>query len=77
MTNTTLTRAEVSILEENAGQIAELVGEQFLIIEYGSGSSRKIRILLDALGGRGTYIPVDVSRNHLIESATALAEGLQ
>ena len=68
-----LTRAEISILEENAGQIAELVGEQFLIIEYGSGSSRKIRILLDALGDRGTYIPVDVSRNHLIESATALA----
>ena len=68
-----LTRAEVSILEENARQISELVGEQFLIIEYGSGSSRKIRILLDALGG-GTYIPVDVSRNHLIESATALAE---
>ena len=69
-----LTRAEISILEENAGQIADLVGEQFLIIEYGSGSSRKIRILLDALGGRGTYIAVDVSRNHLIESATALAE---
>ena len=69
-----LTRAEVSILKEHAGQIAELVGQQFLIIEYGSGSSRKIRILLDALGGCGTYIPVDVSRNHLIESATALAE---
>ena len=69
-----LTRAEIAILEENAGQIADLVGQQFLIIEYGSGSSRKIRILLDALGGRGTYIPVDVSRSHLIESATALAE---
>jgi dimethylhistidine N-methyltransferase len=68
------TRTETGILEENAGEIAELCGEDCELIEYGSGSSRKIRILLDALAGDVTYVAIDISREHLLESASELAE---
>lgn len=68
------TRTEISILEKNSGEIAELLGEDCLLIEYGSGSSRKVRILLDALEGRLTYVAIDISKQHLIESAAELAE---
>jgi dimethylhistidine N-methyltransferase len=68
------TRTETRILEENAGEIAALCGEHCELIEYGSGSSRKIRILLDALAGEVTYVAIDISQEHLLESATELAE---
>jgi dimethylhistidine N-methyltransferase len=68
------TRTETAILEHHAGEIAGLVGEDCVLIEYGSGSSRKIRLLIDELGGRLTYIAIDISRQHLLESARELAE---
>ena len=68
------TRTETAILEEYAEEIAALVGQDCTLIEYGSGSSRKIRVLLDALGGRLTYIAIDISKQHLLESAAALSE---
>lgn len=68
------TRAETAILEENAGRVAELVGENYTLIEYGSGSSRKIRILLDVLGEGGVYAPIDISREHMVKAATRIAE---
>ena len=40
-----------------------------ILIEYGSGAGRKTRILLDALGGQGVYVPIDISKQHLLESA--------
>ena len=40
-----------------------------ILIEYGSGAGRKIRILLDALAGQGTYVPIDISKQHLVDSA--------
>jgi len=67
------TRTEVSILEGNSAQIAGLLGDDAVLIEYGSGSSRKIQILLDAVSGHGTYIAVDISKEHLIHSAGELA----
>ncbi len=71
------TRTEIGILERNAARIAELAGESPLLIEYGSGSSRKIRILLDALRGRDVrYVAIDISREHLLESTEALADAL-
>ena len=44
-------------------------GSDPILIEYGSGAGRKIRILLDALGGRGVYVPIDISKQHLLASA--------
>ena len=66
------TRAERSILRATAPEIAELSGAAVLV-ELGSGSSEKTRLLLSALRAGGTlrgYVPVDVS-----ESALALAAG--
>jgi len=66
------TRAELDILHSNGAQIAEFLGDDCVLMELGSGSSRKIRVLLDALQP-AAYVPLDISRDHLLESATALA----
>jgi len=69
------TRTETTILERRADEIAERLGDDCLLIEYGSGSSRKIRVLLDALGSHDVhYVAVDISKDHLIESTAKLAE---
>lgn len=68
-----LTEAECSILEANAKEIASLIGSPSLLIEYGSGNARKIRILLRELSGGVTYIPVDISREFLLENSQKLA----
>ncbi|TVQ57853.1 MAG: L-histidine N(alpha)-methyltransferase [Spirulina sp. DLM2.Bin59] len=69
-----LTRTEAAILAEFAGEIAAVTGRCELV-ELGSGSSTKTRHLLDAyhlLGGTLDYVPIDVSREILVESAEAL-----
>lgn len=67
-----LTRTEIGMLEQYGGQIAETVGPGSLLFELGSGSSRKIRLLLDALQP-ATYVPMDISKKHLIHAANTLA----
>ena len=42
------TRVETSIMQRYSGEMAELIGPDCLLIEYGSGASRKTRFLLDA-----------------------------
>jgi L-histidine Nalpha-methyltransferase len=69
------TRAEREILQARAGAIAGLTGAQTLV-ELGSGSSDKTRVLLGALQARGTlrcYVPVDVSEPALVAAGNALA----
>lgn len=67
------TRTEVGLLSDRAKEIAELVDGQHLI-EFGSGSSVKIRILLDAAKGLASYVPVDISREHLHGAAESIAK---
>lgn len=67
------TRTEIGILEANAAAIAAAIGPGAQVIEFGSGSSRKIRILLDALCAPAVYAPVDISGVHLQRSARDLA----
>ena len=69
------TRAERAALHRYAGQIAEIT-EAKTLIELGSGSSEKTRLLLDALSGRGTlgtFVPLDVSESALAEAVATLA----
>ena len=66
------TETEFGILQDNTGELADLVGKQASLIEYGSGSSRKTRVLLEHLHELAVYVPVDISEDHLITSATAL-----
>jgi len=68
------TRTEAQILDRHAGDIAEATGPCELV-ELGSGSSTKTRALLDAyrdLGGPLRYVPIDVSREILTDSARQL-----
>lgn len=67
------TRAELGIMEQNLGEIAQLVGPAVSLIEYGSGSSMKTRLLLDQLAAPTAYVPVDISCEHLASTAAQLA----
>lgn len=68
-----LTRAELEILEREAPAIAELIGPAALIVEPGSGSGRKTRLLLHALREPAGYMPVDVAAMQLIDTARTTA----
>ncbi len=68
-----LTRTEISVMEESVGEIAGCLGAECLLIELGSGSSYKIRLLLDHIDHPRGYIPIDISKEHLLESTRALA----
>jgi L-histidine Nalpha-methyltransferase len=66
-----LTRTEMTILRENAPDIARQVGAGRLLIEFGSGSSAKTRLLLEPMRPAG-YVPVDISRQRLAASVASL-----
>jgi L-histidine N-alpha-methyltransferase len=69
------TRAERAILTSVAGEIAGISKAQVLV-ELGSGSSEKTRLLLSALRDAGTlraYVPVDVSESALLLAGDVLA----
>ncbi len=59
------TRTEMGILREHARAMAEPSGRQAVLIEFGSGSSRKTELLLAALDSPRAYVPIDVSHSAL------------
>ena len=56
-----------------AAEMAEACGPERMLIEYGSGSGLKTRLLLDALERPAVYVPIDISRSALESSAASLA----
>ena len=68
-----LTRTEVGILREHVVEMAARIGPQASLIEFGSGSSLKIRILLENLDRLAAYVPVDISRDYLVMAAEEIA----
>ena len=68
-----LTRTELAIMEQYAGEMAEQIGPRVMLVEYGSGSSVKTRLLLDHLSEPVAYVPVDISREHLHRTADRLS----
>lgn len=66
------TRTEIGILKACAGEIAALAGPGSVVVELGSGSSRKTPILLDALRAPAAYLGVDISERFLAESIAGL-----
>ena len=66
------TRTEVGILQHCAGQIAAEAGPGVTLVELGSGSGRKTRIVLGALDAPSAYVPVDISADHLADSIRTL-----
>ncbi len=70
-----LTRAETEILETYAPEMVAGLGVPVEFVEFGSGSARKTRLLIDAAiaaQGAVTYRPIDISPVALEMSATAL-----
>ncbi len=68
-----LTRTELAIMKEHAQDMAAAIGPDVMLIEYGSGSSAKSRLLLDHLEELAAYVPVDISREHLQQNADELS----
>jgi dimethylhistidine N-methyltransferase len=68
-----LTRTEMRILREKAAEICALIGPDCRLVEFGSGSSAKTRILLDHLHAPAAYVPVDIAPEHLLRSSAKLA----
>ncbi len=68
-----VTRTETDILTCNAGEIGGRIGDDALLVELGSGASTKTRLLLDQLPGLAAYVPVDISRSHLLAAADRVA----
>lgn len=67
------TRTELAIMARHAAEIAEAMGPRCRIVEYGSGSSTKTRVLLDDAQDPCSYVPLDISREHLLDAAARLA----
>ena len=67
-----LTNAEIGIMQDNIGEMVELVGRQASLIEFGAGAGIKTRILLEHLSDLAAYVPVDISEEFLLESARGI-----
>ena len=63
-----LTNTELGIMESHIGEMADLIGQQASLIEFGAGSGMKTRMLLEHMHSPAAYVPVDISEDHLIDS---------
>lgn len=67
------TRTERRIMERHLPEIADLVGPNAAVIEFGAGSNSKARQLLDHLHDPIAYVPVEISGDYAEEQAQELA----
>lgn len=68
------TRTEIEIMQHNIDEIAEAFGPQSALVEFGSGSSLKTRLLLDHLEDLAAYVPMDISEDYLYKVADDLQQ---
>ncbi|HEX5960517.1 MAG TPA: L-histidine N(alpha)-methyltransferase [Rhodanobacteraceae bacterium] len=66
------TRVELAVMRSHAGAIAAALGPRVRLVEYGSGSGLKTRLLLRHLASPVAYVPVEISRSALAESVASL-----
>src|SRR5437762_13088193 len=66
------TRCELAILRQRAHEIAQFFPEGSALVEFGSGSSKKVRIVLAAAPTIAAYVPVDISSEMLVQEAHEL-----
>jgi dimethylhistidine N-methyltransferase len=67
------TRTEMALLEAHCREVAQIAGTGDAVVEFGSGSSAKTPILLEAVEP-SAYVPIDISGDFLRDSAAALQE---
>jgi len=68
------TRVEAALLETHRTEIASAANDARVLVEFGSGSSRKTSLLLGALARVSAYVPIDIAAESLQEAATWLSE---
>lgn len=68
------TRTELGILQRHASEITALMGEQAELIEFGAGSLRKVRLLLNAMRAPARFVPIDISGEFLQQAARELRQ---
>lgn len=68
------TRTELKLLHDHSEEIADHLGINNHLIEFGSGSSVKISTLLNSLNDPLSYIPMDISKDHLLAAAKRLSQ---
>ena len=66
------TRTELKIMEDNLDDILKAIPDNSVLIELGSGSSLKTRLLLDNHPNLAGYVPVDISEEFLLETVEKL-----
>ncbi|MDA7948060.1 MAG: L-histidine N(alpha)-methyltransferase [Hyphomicrobiaceae bacterium] len=66
------TRTEIGLLKDHGAEIAERAGAGCAVVEFGSGSSRKTHILLEALTQASAYVPIDIDDAVLKEATSRL-----
>ena len=67
-----LTRTELDIMDRYLEEMAYQIGPRAVLVEFGSGSSTKTRILLNALVNPVGYVPIDISEEHLLSTVEDL-----
>lgn len=67
------TRTETALLKQIAPELGALIPEHAELVEFGSGSTNKVRILLDTVGRFSAYVSIDISRTYLVDQANQLA----
>ncbi len=68
------TRKEMGIMSQYSQYMADIIGPKCQLIELGSGSSIKTKLLLHSLKSPVSYVPVDISKKHLQEAALSIDE---
>jgi dimethylhistidine N-methyltransferase len=71
-----ITRTETELLRRYAPEIAESIGPNAALIGFGTGAGIKTRLLLEHLQNPIAYIPVDISKQRLIDSAVELSHAM-
>ena len=66
------TRTEMQILRDKAADIGKLIPEGAALVEFGSGSSKKARIVLSAAPKLAAYVPVDICGEMVEQEAMEL-----
>ncbi len=69
-----LTRTEIALMESRIGEMVDAIGANAHVVEYGSGSGRKTRLLLEALADPVAYTPIEISRSALLGMVERLSE---
>jgi dimethylhistidine N-methyltransferase len=68
-----VTRTELTIMRRHLPEAGRRIGPGAAIIEFGAGSSLKVRMLLEHLEDPAAYVPVEISGEYLLEQAEELA----